>query len=387
MDDLNITIEEYIKLQAEKAQRRGRTFNWEIATCSKSYCDDLDFFTDFEVDYPAIVYNDALTSNENVPSKPPVSIYNAIKAEIDFSISFSDSDDEDYTFICDKDSFSYKLIPFNDLKLELVNDQVKINIELCSENVDIKPMDNVVCISSDITPIEYDVPISDLYGVSTSSTPYLSLDQTDKIFYVLILFKFADMALPPKIRGIGLTAEMAKGLSGRMLMEHMDAQGQSVFGEAVLDLDTSRALQFQLGAVWCRIRWREFILGIGLHTTDEIESDGFGAYWAKSARQIPDKGDLSAYWRGISFEGDFLGTTPSYTVIRDPMLRLCYRDMDVGSVNIPYRLARYLRRFYSGRKRKTMISRVQFIARLAKHFGLLIEKRLYGLIVIAETSL
>ncbi|GKC49377.1 hypothetical protein Tco_1072122 [Tanacetum coccineum] len=129
MDDPNITMEEYIKLQAEKGQGRGWTFNWETATYDKSYCDDLDFFIDFKADYPAIVYNDALTSNENVPSKPPVSIYNAIEADIDFSISFSNSDDEDYTFICDKDSFSYKLIIVNDLKPEPINDHVEINIE------------------------------------------------------------------------------------------------------------------------------------------------------------------------------------------------------------------------------------------------------------------
>ncbi|GJS62997.1 putative reverse transcriptase domain-containing protein [Tanacetum coccineum] len=34
---------------------------------------------------------------------------------------------------------------------------------------------------------------------------------------------------------------------------------------------------------------------------------------------------MSAYWREISSEGDFLGTPPSYTLIRDPMLRLCHR--------------------------------------------------------------
>ncbi|GJS05255.1 hypothetical protein Tco_0321763, partial [Tanacetum coccineum] len=32
MDDPNITMEEYIKLQAEKVQRHGRMFNWETAT-------------------------------------------------------------------------------------------------------------------------------------------------------------------------------------------------------------------------------------------------------------------------------------------------------------------------------------------------------------------
>ncbi|GJZ61235.1 hypothetical protein Tco_0617372 [Tanacetum coccineum] len=37
---------------------------------------------------------------------------------------------------------------------------------------------------------------------------------------------------------------------------------------------------------------------------------------------IPDKGDLSAYWKGISSEGDFLGTSPSYKAIIYPILRL-----------------------------------------------------------------
>nr|GEZ08696.1 hypothetical protein [Tanacetum cinerariifolium] len=136
------------------------------------------------------------------------------------------------------------------------------------------------------------------------------------------------------------------------------------FGETMFDLDTDRALQFQLGRVRCRMSWREIILGMGLHTVKEIESVGFGAYWAESTRQIPDKRDLSAYWIGISSARDFLGTTPSYTSIRALMLRLCHwliacsiaersqapekvtmtnlfylRGMDACSVNIPYLLA------------------------------------------------
>nr|GEZ54170.1 hypothetical protein [Tanacetum cinerariifolium] len=52
------------------------------------------------------------------------------------------------------------------------------------------------------------------------------------------------------------------------------------------------------------------------------------------------------------------------------------KGMDVGSVNIHYLLSMYLRRFASGRKRRAIISRGQFVARLAEHFGLLIEQRL-----------
>ncbi|GJV11358.1 hypothetical protein Tco_1352899 [Tanacetum coccineum] len=97
MDDPNITIKEYIRLEKEKARRRGQVYNWETATyvfndaltskvalsCAHdsendndkvnmplfpspkptvSYFNDLDFFKDFEKEFPAIVYIDALTS-------------------------------------------------------------------------------------------------------------------------------------------------------------------------------------------------------------------------------------------------------------------------------------------------------------------------------------
>ncbi|GJZ32643.1 hypothetical protein Tco_0578079 [Tanacetum coccineum] len=70
MDDPNITMEECIQLMGDKARGRDQTFNWETATYDKVYCKDLDSFTDFETDFPAIVYNDASTSNQNVSSRP-----------------------------------------------------------------------------------------------------------------------------------------------------------------------------------------------------------------------------------------------------------------------------------------------------------------------------
>nr|GEY08772.1 hypothetical protein [Tanacetum cinerariifolium] len=152
MDNHNIMMEEYIQLMADKARGRDKTFNWETAKYSKEYCDDLDSF----IDFPTIVYNDASTSNQNVSFETTLSIYNAIKFDIDFHISFSDSEDEDYTFIYNKDLSSYKLIPINDLKPKLVNKDVEINNESCSENIDINPMDSVICTGNDTTPIEFD---------------------------------------------------------------------------------------------------------------------------------------------------------------------------------------------------------------------------------------
>ncbi|GJU25689.1 hypothetical protein Tco_1164310 [Tanacetum coccineum] len=94
-DDPNITMEEYIRLEEEKARRRGKVYNWETAT------------------YATLSYETTVSSlNDN---------------KIDFRISFDESDDEDYTVIYDKNSFSYKIISANDLKTDPENDN-KVNM-------------------------------------------------------------------------------------------------------------------------------------------------------------------------------------------------------------------------------------------------------------------
>ncbi|GJS47793.1 reverse transcriptase domain-containing protein [Tanacetum coccineum] len=96
MDDPNITIEEYIRLEEEKARKR------------------------------AIVFDDVLTSKVTPFYKPTVSPLNDNK--IDFRISLDESDDEDYTVIYDENSFSYKIISVNDLKTDSENDNDKVNM-------------------------------------------------------------------------------------------------------------------------------------------------------------------------------------------------------------------------------------------------------------------
>nr|GEX13105.1 putative reverse transcriptase domain-containing protein [Tanacetum cinerariifolium] len=87
MDDPNITIEEYIRHQEEKALWHGRSFNWQTATYVS-------------------------TLNEN---------------EIDLRISFGESDDEDYMVIFDNNSFSYKIISVDNLKMDSKNDSDKVD--------------------------------------------------------------------------------------------------------------------------------------------------------------------------------------------------------------------------------------------------------------------
>ncbi|GJZ18568.1 hypothetical protein Tco_0554691 [Tanacetum coccineum] len=95
MDDPNITMEEYIRLEEEKARKRGKVFNWETAKYGRIWYDeDVYDPRSVETEFPAIVFNDSLTSNETPSCKPTVS---SLNDEIDFRISFDESDDEDYT--------------------------------------------------------------------------------------------------------------------------------------------------------------------------------------------------------------------------------------------------------------------------------------------------
>ncbi|GKE37555.1 hypothetical protein Tco_1460960, partial [Tanacetum coccineum] len=88
--------------------------------------DDLYDLRSVEAEFPAIVINDSFTPQDALPFKSQVST--PVNDEIEFRISFDESDDEDYTIICDKNSFSYKTISVNNLKTDLENDNEKAGI-------------------------------------------------------------------------------------------------------------------------------------------------------------------------------------------------------------------------------------------------------------------
>ncbi|GKA36873.1 hypothetical protein Tco_0723438, partial [Tanacetum coccineum] len=69
------------------------------------------------------------------------------------------------------------------------------------------------------------------------------------------------------------------------------------FREGALDLDTTDTFQFQLGEDKMQLSLRQF----------------------KSILELDD------LWIRISFGGDFLGSAPSYTLIRELLRKLCYR--------------------------------------------------------------
>ncbi|GJY62618.1 hypothetical protein Tco_0464078 [Tanacetum coccineum] len=92
------------------------------------YDEDVHGLRSVETKFLAIVFNDNLISNETLSCEPTVSSFN--DNDTDFRISFDESEDEDYTVVFDKNSFSYKIIFANDLKTDSKNDNEKVNMPL-----------------------------------------------------------------------------------------------------------------------------------------------------------------------------------------------------------------------------------------------------------------
>ncbi|GJT35178.1 hypothetical protein Tco_0925597 [Tanacetum coccineum] len=248
MDDPNITMEEYIRLEEEKARKCGKVFNWETAKYGKIWYDeDIHDLRSVETEFPAIAFNDEVSSEKTLSYEPTVS---SLSDEIDFRVSFGDFDDEDYT-----SNTAYPLTWIRHMALPPRDQRYQY---LRYEGLQYKDADI----------LDFESRLNKIYR---------------REVHRVQVFDFG-----------GLSNLLADGLSARMLMEHRDARGI-----------------------------------------------------------------------GISSAGDFLGTTPFYTVIRDLILRLCHRliacsiagrsqspekvtvidlfylrGMDVGSVNVPYLLAR-----------------------------------------------
>ncbi|GJW78247.1 hypothetical protein Tco_0139929 [Tanacetum coccineum] len=66
MDDLNITMEEYIRLEKEKARNHGKVFNWETAKYGKIWYDeDVHDLRSIEIKFLAIAFNDQISSEKH----------------------------------------------------------------------------------------------------------------------------------------------------------------------------------------------------------------------------------------------------------------------------------------------------------------------------------
>ncbi|GKC25375.1 hypothetical protein Tco_1027525, partial [Tanacetum coccineum] len=178
----------------------------------------------------------------------------------------------------------------------------------------------------------------------------------------------------------GLTPEMKQDLAMRVRMVYTRDDGQEIFvshaWRRLFEIRAPLVCEFILDFLsTCRI---------GLHTAEEMAEDGFEAYWLGSERVIPDKGDLSDYWIGISSDKDFLRAAPSYTYIRDPLRRLWHKLIPCNISKRGHAPKKYLFRHAEGRKSGARLLRGHFIGTLAHHFGLVSDDGLRGLSIMTH---
>ncbi|GJV01267.1 hypothetical protein Tco_1334836 [Tanacetum coccineum] len=334
MDDPNITMEEYVRLEEEKARKCRKVFNCETAKYGKIWYDeDVHDLRSVETEFPAIVFNDNLSSNETLFCKPTVSSLN--NNEIEFRISFDESDNEDYTIVLTKTHKDDDDNEIGMIKSLGGNENTQGSNKLLEESHD--KINKVFIMKSFVMEL----------NVNIVAWNYL----VNEMLFNLIKNLYVPFGIPfdPK-RKIGLQERIRR----------------------------IRLTPIRHMALSPRDQRHQYLRYEGLQYTEG------------------DIADLRQGWL-------------RYTGERDPMLRLCHRliacsiagrsqapekvtvtdlfylrRMDVGSVNVPYLLARYLRLFAFGRKQGAMISGGQFVARLAEHFGLLTKERLHWLTVIVR---
>ncbi|GJW51513.1 hypothetical protein Tco_0092864, partial [Tanacetum coccineum] len=228
-----------------------------------SFFDDLDYLKDFENEFPAIFYNDALTSKSDFLTEPTMCPQHVDEFNLKDETSLSKCNKEEQNILYFNDLFPFNIIYPDGLKSDEDNDDMALPPR--DQRHQYLRFEDLGYTDADSTDFEerlgriYDREIHRGQSIFTSRA-------WRRIF---------------KIRG---------SLVHELILEFFSTFR---FGEVVVDLDTTRALQFQLGGV------------------------RLIAYSIAGRSQEPEK-----------------------VTVTD----LFYlRGMDVGSVNIPYLLARYLR--------------------------------------------
>ncbi|GJZ08436.1 hypothetical protein Tco_0542719 [Tanacetum coccineum] len=109
-----------------------------------SYSNDLDFFKDFENEFPAIVYNDALTSKSDFLTEPTVSPQHIDEFNLKNETSLSECDEKEQNVLYFNDLFPFNVIYPDDLKSDKDNDIDEIDIEQSSGDMSVVPLPNVI---------------------------------------------------------------------------------------------------------------------------------------------------------------------------------------------------------------------------------------------------
>nr|GEW92576.1 hypothetical protein [Tanacetum cinerariifolium] len=215
--------------------------------------DDLDLFKDFENEFLAIVYNDALTSKSYFLTEPTLSPQHIDESDLKDETSLSEYDEVEQ---------NGKLVSKNGYDiLEIVHD-----FEDRLETIIGRQVNRV--------------RVLDFEGL----TPEMRQDLAERLWMAYTGDDGHDIFMSHTWR---MLFKIRAPLVREFILEFFST---CRIGSEI-GLDVADSLCFQLGGARRSMTWRQFILAPGLHTTEEMAEDGFDAYWFGSERVIPDKGD------------------------------------------------------------------------------------------------
>ncbi|GJS14385.1 hypothetical protein Tco_0408857 [Tanacetum coccineum] len=145
----NITKKENIDVDGKKkARMHGKSLNdaltSEVALSCEPPCyfDDLDYFKDFEKEFPTIAYNEALTSKLDFLTEPIVSPQHIDEFNLKDETPLSECDREEQNVLYFNDLFPFNVIYPDDLS-DKDNDDYKIDIKQPSGDMSVIPIPNV----------------------------------------------------------------------------------------------------------------------------------------------------------------------------------------------------------------------------------------------------
>ncbi|GKA07665.1 hypothetical protein Tco_0686889 [Tanacetum coccineum] len=133
--------------------------------------DDLDFFKDFENEFPTIVYNDAQTSKSYLLTEPILNPQHMDEFNLKDETSVSEYDEEEQNVICFNDLFPFNVIYPDELKTDTDNDNDKVDIEHSSGDLSVKPLPDTVYTAYP-NPMDMAYRLSGRYPVFIFSTVY-----------------------------------------------------------------------------------------------------------------------------------------------------------------------------------------------------------------------
>ncbi|GJZ71653.1 hypothetical protein Tco_0635504 [Tanacetum coccineum] len=250
-----------------------------------SYYDDLDYFKDFETEFPAIVYNDALTSKLDSLTEPAVSPHHIDELDLKNDTSLSKHDEQEQNIVYFNDLFPLNMIYLDNL--ETYKDNNDDEIDIIQSSGDMTPL----------TPREQRHPWLRYQVEGYIEDIVHNFEQRLETIFGRSVNRVHVLDF------VGLTEEMRQTLADWLRMVYTRDEGQELF----LSHAWRRLFEIRgplLGGARHMMTWRQFILALGLHTTEEMADDGHVEGRKSGARlfEVHFIGRLAAHFGLVSDE-------------------------------------------------------------------------------------